>query len=176
MRSFGQMLVGAVALMGCQGTLQGDTNGDTAGDTAGDTSVDTAWTPTCSSGEHWTFGNAGSANMRPGHDCVTCHATSEGPNFGMAGTVMGAVHDEDDCDGVSGVIVHITDVHGTTTNFTTNRAGNFYNRGSFDMPITASVEYQGRIVEMASEVNSADCASCHTVAGDSGAPGRIVAP
>lgn len=165
--------VGAAGLVACQGGSTSDTTSG-LGDTAATT--DTAWTPTCTSGSHWTYGNSGSENMRPGHDCISCHASGEGPNFAMAGTVMGALHDEDDCDGVSGVTVHITDAAGTVHDFTSNGAGNFSSRSNISMPYTASVEYQGNVVEMFTPQNTLNCNQCHTVAGANGAPGRIVAP
>lgn len=97
-------------------------------------SVDTA---TCSSGLLWTGGddeeNAG-PEMNPGQDCIACHASGEGPHYTVAGTVMGAYGDPDDCLGVEGVTVAITDADGVVTELTSNASGNFYTQADIATP------------------------------------------
>ncbi|MCA9572592.1 MAG: hypothetical protein KC656_32350, partial [Myxococcales bacterium] len=87
--------------------------------------------------------------------------------------------EEDDCNGTSGVEVEVTDADGSSWTMTTNQAGNFYlasNQASPVYPITAVIRYNGLERAMVSGQSSGDCASCHTVAGSGGAPGRIVLP
>ena len=78
---------------------------------------DTGFTDTgeCSSGVEWTSGNEESPNMNPGQACIACHASGEGPEFTIAGTVMGDFADPDNCYGVEGMTVRITDADGVVT-------------------------------------------------------------
>lgn len=142
-----------------------------AGDTAAtDTGV-------CSSGTEWTGGDEESPNMNPGQDCIACHASGEGPTFTIAGTVMGDFADPDDCNGVEGMIVRITDADGVLIELTSNAAGNFYSTKAVAMPYTAEVEgADGVIGTMSGEQTSGACGSCHTAEGAEGAPGRVVEP
>jgi hypothetical protein len=130
----------------------------------------------CSSGEWWTGGNEESALMRPGGDCVGCHASGEGPDFTVAGTVMGDLADADDCFGVEGVTVHVTDADGVTHDVVTNAAGNFFLREDVPTPYSVELELEGRTTAMVTQQSEGSCASCHTEVGENAAPGRAVAP
>jgi hypothetical protein len=131
----------------------------------------------CSSGEAWTGGDEESPFMKPGGDCIGCHALeNEGPAFTIAGTVMGALDDVEDCFGVEGAIVRITDADGQILELTTNRAGNFYTSAPFTAPFNAEVELGGAISQMVTPQTDGNCASCHTEVGANSAPGRILAP
>jgi len=134
---------------------------------------------TCLSGMKWTGGNEGSAEMHPGASCIDCHAKGEGPKFIVAGTVYQDVAERNDCYGVQGVVVQITDAKGKVIRMTTNRAGNFTLRtrgNAITFPYTAKVLFQGREAEMATPQSTGNCASCHTAKGENGAPGRVIAP
>src|SRR5262249_20925916 len=97
----------------------------------------------CASGLRWAGGNTESALMHPAADCIGCHASGEGPQFVIAGTVMAALDEPTDCYGVQGAVVTITDATSATIALMTNEAGNFFVATAVAMPITASVEYQG---------------------------------
>jgi hypothetical protein len=162
----------ALGLVGCDGggvPVGGDTDAQVE-DTA------RTWAPTCTSGDRWTGGDHESPEMHPGRDCIDCHRQEGGPTLGIAGTVFSDFHDEDDCDGVQGVTVHVTDASGNVHDYTTNAAGNFYSRFPVSTPFSASLEYQGHTSEMVTHPDSTSCNSCHTLAGREDAPGRIVAP
>lgn len=132
---------------------------------------------TCSTDSYWTQGDQESPEMHPGMACITCHESSnEAPVLGVAGTVMGDLADENDCNGIAGVVVHITDVNGLVHDLTTNAAGNFSTGEIYATPLTIALEFEGRTSAMATAVSTGDCGTCHTVDGASGAPGRIVAP
>lgn len=140
--------------------------------------VDTA---TCLSGQQWQGGDEESTLMHPGMSCITCHdAANEGPHYAIAGTVFGDFDEPDDCAGVEGVTVEITGNDGTVFELPTNAAGNFRLTASqadaLVMPYTARVVDGGNIRAMSAAQTDGDCPSCHTSAGASGAPGRIVAP
>lgn len=150
--------------------------------------VDTA---SCSSGSMYSGGGGeedaidtavvldegdGSSTMNPGQDCIVCHASGEGPTFTIAGTVMGAYADIDDCNGVADVTVTITDADGVVTTLTTNSAGNFYSTATLAMPYTAELSLGGQTRAMSTPQSDGDCASCHTAAGANDAPGRVISP
>jgi hypothetical protein len=118
------------------------------------------------------------SNMRPGGACVACHDATSGPSFRIGGTVMRSQHDDENCNGASGVTVEITDAANQVISLTTNTAGNFEQRGNATVtfPIKAKVKYNGREKVMVSAQASGDCNACHTAAGTSGAPGRITVP
>ncbi len=130
----------------------------------------------CSTGMFWQGGNEGTTAMHPGVDCITCHSGGEGPRYFIAGTIMGAVDDADDCQGVSAVTVQITDADGAVHETTTNSAGNFFFNSSLPVPYTVSLVRDGNTVSMLTPQSTGDCLSCHTAQGAGGAPGRIVAP
>lgn len=136
----------------------------------------------CSSGDAWTGGNEESPLMNPGQDCIACHTSEgEGPRFQIAGTVMGAGNDDDNCNGLSGVTVEITGADGAVLKLTSNSAGNFFSdeHGGTVVatPYTARViSASGAISAMSASQTSGACNSCHTAAGANGAPGRITVP
>ena len=130
----------------------------------------------CSTESYWTGGNSESPLMHPGDDCIECHSSGEGPEFQIAGTVMGDYTDTVDCNGVEGVTVRITDGDGTPHEMVTNAAGNFYTNETWPTPLSVELEFEGRTSHMVSSPASNDCMSCHTETGENAAPGRIVSP
>jgi hypothetical protein len=134
-------------------------------------------TETCSTGLMWSQGVDGSPHMLPGANCLNCHQGGIQPNFHVAGTIHGALGDEDACAGVEGVQVEITDVTGETYTFETNAAGNFYGVATdIQPPYRATLRYEGRERSMNFEVNELACNRCHAQVGVDGAPGRILVP
>jgi hypothetical protein len=142
-------------------------------------------TPTvCTSGAGWS-GRTANTSMAPGQPCIACHtAEGEGPRpaYRIAGTVYPTAHEPDDCNGangtgVDGAVVVVTDANGTEFRLPTNSVGNFHSPGAgLVMPYLARVEYQGRVREMIGPQTNGDCNACHTLAGTSGAPGRVMLP
>jgi hypothetical protein len=140
--------------------------------------------PVCTSGVTWTGGNTKSVNMQPGSACRTCHVVggqASGKSMDIAGTVYPTGHEPDDCNGIGGANVIITDVNGTEHSLAVNAVGNFYNMDLFGIaaipkPYTARVEAGGRTRAMLSAETDGTCNSCHTEQGASGAPGRIKLP
>jgi hypothetical protein len=119
--------------------------------------------------------------MEPGGTCIHCHASYDGPSFAIAGTVMNALHDDTNCAGVANVTVAITGADGMRVELVTNDNGNFrldHWPGTSLYPYTAEVSRDGVVGKMLTPRQSGenDCNSCHTPAGLSAAPGRIVAP
>ena len=138
---------------------------------------------TCTSGKHWTQADGQGFQMSPGGNCITCHlGKANTPSYMLAGTVMGGLHDEDDCDGVLGVLVVIEDGSSPTPRirtYTTNAAGNFFlETGSADITLPYKAHLSGGTTPRAMNTPQTDlnCADCHTVAGLHGAPGRVLAP
>ncbi len=101
-------------------------------------------------------------------NCISCHARGEGPRFLAAGTVYQQLDEPDDCYGVKGVVVQLTDAKNKVYKMTSNAAGNFTLRrgGPLAFPIGG----------MTAPQMTASCAACHTASGANGAPGRVVAP
>jgi hypothetical protein len=124
--------------------------------------------------------NAGkSPEMEPGGDCIGCHDTNGGPSFLLAGTVMSALHDDQNCSGVSDVTVRLTGADGNQLTLVTNSTGNFYlpsGSGTLALPFHAEVIRGGKSVAMMTAQTETNCASCHTAAGANLAPGRILPP
>ena len=119
--------------------------------------------------------------MEPGGDCIDCHSANRGPGFTFAGTVMNALNDDQNCQGIDAIQVRITDAAGKMIDMTTNSSGNFYSavsRSSITFPYTAEVVRNGKSTHMLTPRSDAqtNCASCHTADGANGAPGRILAP
>jgi hypothetical protein len=115
--------------------------------------------------------------MHPGRDCIGCHSSGgEGPRYTVAGTVNAAFDEPDDCLGVPGVSVSVTDANGQAVELTTNSAGNFFTRASLVMPVQIRLAFEGRERLMTSLPPVGACASCHTQTGANAAPGRIVVP
>src|SRR5262249_36136950 len=101
---------------------------------------------TCTSGNNWTLGDRGSAEMHPGGACIDCHPTSlDAPQIPIGGTVFPTGHEPTDCygfDGLSNVAtVVITDAAGKVYKARANQSGNFYVNEKFTVafPITAKV-------------------------------------
>lgn len=160
------IMIVAIVLSGCTGEGEGEEDG-------GGSVADAR----CATGLRWAGGDAESPLMHPGRDCIACHASGgEGPRFTIAGTVHAAIDDPDDCYGVPGVNVTVTDANGQAITLTTNEAGNFYSRAALVMPIHARLELAGNLNAMTFTPQVGACASCHTQTGASNAPGRIVAP
>jgi hypothetical protein len=132
-------------------------------------------TPTqCTSNMYWTGDNGGS--MNPGKACISCHSKGEGPQFTIAGTMYLSAHEPDNCAGSSGGQVVITDANGQTIALAPNSVGNFYYKGPIATPFHAKLVNDGAERVMVAAQTSGDCNSCHTLAGDHGAPGRIMPP
>jgi hypothetical protein len=132
---------------------------------------------TCSTGNYWSRGEG--STMQPGVACSSCHGSREDA-LAVGGTVMGALHDEDLCYGISGVQVAITGSDGLVRNFTSNSTGNIAaeleHGGRIATPYTVVMHYEGRDRAMVSAQSNISCNACHTMAGTEGAPGRVVAP
>ncbi len=131
----------------------------------------------CTSGASWK-GEEGPL-MQPGGDCIGCHASGEGPKYDIAGTVMGALDDDLNCNGPSGVQVEITDANNQVITLTTNAAGNFFheaNGSTLAFPIKAKVIKDGKENAMSAAQATGACNSCHGNPPTAGAPGRILAP
>ena len=135
-------------------------------------------TAECASGQKWTGGDSESPLMHPGGDCIQCHTErGEGPRFVVAGTVHGGAHDANDCVGVEGAQVVITDARQKSYTLLTNASGNFFLRAGdaqgFAFPYTARITAGGVQRAMSTPQSTGACASCHTTEGTNGAPGRI---
>lgn len=137
----------------------------------------TVATSVCASGVKWIGGKSESPEMNPGQACITCHATEKGPSLLIAGTVYSKLTQANDCNGLAGVKVQITDANRQVTTLTSNAAGNFYlqaGMGTIALPYTAKIiTSSGGERPMVSPQMSGDCNTCHTEMGSGGAPGRI---
>jgi hypothetical protein len=128
-------------------------------------------------------GGEGSSRMLPGEACISCHSNGgEGPIETFMGTLFPTVHEPNDCVGASstdysGAQVIVIDAQGKQFAMTPNSSGNFMGSpGSFAMPFTAKVTYQGREIAMVTPQMDGDCNRCHTELGANGAPGRVHLP
>jgi hypothetical protein len=138
----------------------------------------------CTSGQFWTLGDTKSASMHPGVSCRSCHVVlgkASSKDFDISGTVYPTAHEPDDCNGIGGVTVVITDAKNTQHVLQVNAAGNFYHDDSFGLlriptPYTAKVVSGNTTREMIASQTNGDCNSCHTEGGAQSAPGRIMAP
>jgi hypothetical protein len=135
----------------------------------------------CVSGDHWS-GNE-SSHMRPGEDCVGCHATNGGPDFALAGTIFTNYDEPNDCNGAPSMKIKITDAASPAHvyNLESNSAGNFFvlaaGAGSLTYPISVVVtDADGNTRAMEEPQMSGACNSCHTSSGANGAPGRVITP
>jgi hypothetical protein len=137
--------------------------------------VDEVSRDVCASGKRWVGDLTPNEWMFPGHDCVGCHQTYDGPELLAGGTIYG-LPDENgarttasDCFGVEGVSVTLTAGDGQVLNTHTNEAGNFYFEGrqaSLKKPFRVMVEYtspEGIYSRefMASSPSYGGCARCH---------------
>jgi hypothetical protein len=119
--------------------------------------------------------------MEPGGTCIGCHASYDGPSFAVAGTVMGALHDDTNCAGLADVTIAVTGADGMRVELISNANGNFtLDRwpGTNLFPYTAEVSRGGVVGRMLTprQPGQGDCNACHSAAGVNAAPGRIVAP
>lgn len=134
----------------------------------------------CVSGFMWVLGDLKSDWMHPGMDCVGCHATNSGPDLWVGGTVYAADGQVDDCGGVSGATVTVTDANGVSHALTTNYTGNFFLKQAdapgFAYPYSVKVSMNGADRVMAASQTTGACNSCHTQTGSGGAPGRVLQP
>lgn len=137
----------------------------------------------CDSTEIWTYSDKDSPLMNPGRSCVQCHAETDDPAhaplYTVAGTVMTHAHEADDCRGVAGMTVILTDADGEEWSMTANSAGNFW----LDPDVSIALPYTARIVDgdgnervKQEPVAEGDCASCHNQEGTNGARGRLLPP
>ncbi len=129
-------------------------------------------------------------DMAPGGACIQCHNSGEGPTDLIAGTVFRNLVTVDGCNAnaagspalPTSFTVEITDATGKVwTTKSSATSGNF--RMSANALPGFALPYKARILDSAGGVramtkaqSSGDCNTCHTAAGLSGAPGRIVAP
>ena len=115
--------------------------------------------------------------MAPGTACGGCHLVIGKPIF-ISGTVFPAYHEADLCLGVTDVKVELVDSFGATHTLNVNSSGNFIQNALqlWPSPWKVAVVRGAERRPMAGSVTNGDCNSCHTAAGASGAPGRIVAP
>jgi hypothetical protein len=118
--------------------------------------------------------------MRPGEDCMSCHAganaaTLEAPVWTVAGTVYDAVDPEPNA-GVEDAYVHVTDAQGALLTLRSNAAGNFYAADPIVYPLQVCVERNGAMSCMRQPAPTGACNSCHTIPAQNAAPGRITLP
>ncbi|NJK32702.1 MAG: hypothetical protein HC927_09985 [Deltaproteobacteria bacterium] len=171
-------LLPSTLALGCGGGEDDDEVGD---DEVAD---DGAPNEMCLSGVEWVGGEQESPRMHPGNDCLDCHQSrGEAEDVVLAGTVYGAMNEADDCFGVEGVRVQITDSQAHVFELVSNSAGNFVlefegEPGQVELvpPYSAKLIYEGRERVMATMQTLTSCNSCHTQTGANGAPGRILAP
>lgn len=133
----------------------------------------------CSTEQKWVGGDEESPLMNPGQACNACHQVEdEGPIFAFAGTVYGNVQEADNCFGLEGYVVEITDANGVKHVATSNEAGNFFSEGAaIPTPYTALVRGpDGNERPMIAPQTDLDCNTCHGAVGLEGAPGRILVP
>jgi hypothetical protein len=133
----------------------------------------------CISMQKWTGGDEESPLMNPGQACNECHrAEDEGPIFRFAGTLYEGYTQKDNCFGVQGYTVEITDANGTKHTARSNAAGNFFSEGApIAAPYTALVRApDGSERPMLTPQMDVDCNTCHGAMGTLGAPGRIIIP
>jgi hypothetical protein len=131
----------------------------------------------CVSDRYWTGGRA-APTMNPGEACISCHQRQrDAPRFSAAGTVYTNYDEPDDCNGVEGATVRVTDADGQAYTAISNAAGNFYfdeRTARIVPPYTATVTWpDGRVASMGGAQDTGDCNSCHGQTGAQGAPGRI---
>jgi len=135
----------------------------------------------CATKAVWSHGDSESPLMHPGWTCIDCHTSGgEGPRYTIAGTVFPKYNELNDCNGsngtTAGLSVVITDKNGASFSLPVNSVGNFFTRQAVAMPFTAKVVSPAGELAMTTPQTNGDCNSCHAQVGNSGAPGRIVAP
>jgi hypothetical protein len=134
--------------------------------------------PVCTSGRI-AAGSEG-PNMDPGQACIACHASNEGPDFILAGTVYPTAHEPNNCvDAVAsaaGATVVIVDAANRTYTLHVNAVGSFYSSTPITTPFRAKVVVGTSERVMSTAQTSGDCNGCHTQNGANSAPGRILLP
>ena len=132
----------------------------------------------CLSGDAWENGDLGSPQMHPGRDCLGCHQDrGEAPQVMLGGTVYEGSNELDDCLGLPGVTLELTDANGVVMELTSNDSGNFVLQNTaIATPYSVKLLYEGRERVMSAMQTELSCNSCHTEEGANGAPGRILAP
>lgn len=137
-------------------------------------------TEECLSGTEWVGANTESPLMHPGLDCLGCHGDlGVEEEVVLGGTVFEGFTERDECYGVEGVTVQITDSTNTVFELTSNASGNFFlelENGAITPPYSAKLIYDGNERMMATMQTNLSCNSCHTSSGLNGAPGRILVP
>lgn len=138
-------------------------------------------TPTadCVTGTWWVGGDTGHEEMHPGQDCVGCHRENDGPPLALGGTIYPLEGQADDCYGLPGVTVEVTDANGAITLVETNEAGNFFIEGDesvvpkpYTIRLTAGLEPPGALLgtggsrQMFTPPLTGDCAFCHVQTPD----------
>jgi hypothetical protein len=137
----------------------------------------------CYSKEIWAYQDKDSPQMNPGRSCVKCHDDYDdefhAPKYTLGGTVMGHLHENDDCRGEPEMFVVVTDANGQEIKLPTNHAGNFW----MDITVELEMPLEAKIIDRNGNervkqipVSSGDCAMCHTKEGAFGAPGRLTPP
>lgn len=129
----------------------------------------------CVSQRTWKEGD-GEA-LRPGGDCIGCHAQSGATSLALAGTVYPDVAEPDGCFGLAGATVSISDAAGSVFERVTNESGNFWlttqEAKGLTLPFHAAIAWNGQENEMDPRQSEGSCNACHTATGADGAPGRV---
>ena len=163
-----------------QGASCGGTDPDGGTVPTGDAGPNPYNTPLkCTSNQTWFLFN--NATMRPGDTCINCHITQKkcsktACKFTIAGTVYPSAHEPNNCNGITGSTVVVTDANGTTVNLATNSVGTFTSTAALVAPFTVKVTNGSKTRVMVGKAPNGDCNSCHTATGTQNAPGRIMAP
>jgi hypothetical protein len=138
----------------------------------------------CGSASTCTSGMMSTTHPSPGHyageACNACHAVqalSTAP-FAACGTVFPTCHEPDQCNGLLGVMIEITDPDANVVaTMTTNAAGNFVDTRQLLPPsFGATLTYAGRQAHTTTPHGDGDCNGCHTESGANGAAGRLFVP
>lgn len=178
MRTLTLLALGGTLILTACGDKADDSGGTAAGDDTG--TGDGGTTADCNSkNEDCAPGtcNGEGGTMLPGSACISCHSPGnydeeEGNAFwSAAGTVYS---DHLGTSGASSVTIRVTDANGITEEMTSNGVGNFYTKTALTPPLTAEVEAGGSILQMAAEVDTGDCSTCHSCVGSAG--GKLYSP
>jgi hypothetical protein len=156
--------------------LPGDAGAAPTPDAGSGTTTDYNTPVVCTSG---VTSSSGGSQMHPGGACNGCHAKQGATMFTIAGTVFPTAHEPDDCHGVASnaaQIIVLDSSNNTQLTLYTNATGNFSTTSAITTPYRIKVLANGRERGMVSAETNGDCNSCHTEAGTSGAPGRIMSP
>jgi hypothetical protein len=115
---------------------------------------------------------------RGGQPCTLCHSSYGGrhPTFSLAGTVYQKLTNEVP---IEGALIQVTDATGTTRQFTSNCAGNFYVpdtdwEPTFPLFIDLSDPATDMSIKMISKIGrDSSCASCHADPAGADSPGHV---